>query len=176
MKEKSYLPVKQTALFQVALLFFAVVFASTAVSAWAAGNQVVINLTQKKVVKGPGGKETYEAAEKIFPGDVIEYTAECTNSGNTAVTNFKPQIPIPVDKGLVYVAGTAKPAKAEASIDGVRFAPMPLKRKVRLPNGKEAIRDIPYSQYKFIRWNLGTLPAGKTVTVSARVRLAAPGR
>ncbi len=176
MEKKPFLSNGSLKLLRAALVLIAVVLVSPAASGWAAGKgPVAVKLTQRRVMKGPGGKETYTSAAKASPGDVIEYTAAYTNNGKTAVTNLMGELPVPA--GTQYVPGTARPAKVMASIDGVKFLLVPLKRKVRLPNGKEAIRDVPYSKYKFLGWQLGELPAGKTVTVSARVRLAsAPGK
>lgn len=45
-----------------------------------------------------------------------------------------------------------------------------------LPDGRTARREVPASEYRFLRWNLGDLPAGSTRTVRARMQLPAVAR
>lgn len=130
---------------------------------------IVVELTAKKVVSGAGGKETYEPADMAKPGDIIEYSAVYKNTGKEAVKDLKGTLPVP--KEMEYQPGTAVPADIQASLDGKKYASVPLKKKVRLPNGREEIREIPYAEYRYLRWAINELSPGQSVTVSARMKL-----
>ncbi len=130
---------------------------------------VTVDLKGQKVVKADG-KEKFESADKAKPGEVIQYTAVYKNKGKKDAASVLATIPVPL--GTEYLPGTAKPADVTASLDGKEFAPLPLKRKVRLPSGKEEMRDVPYEEYRAIRWNVKTLGAGKSATVSLRVKIS----
>lgn len=155
------------AVFCFLLILMACLIAPTAYSA--DSKDVVVELLAKKVIMGTDGKERYSSAEKATPGEIIEYTALYKNRGSNEVKNLQGTLPVP--QGMEYLPGTARPEKVNASLDGKKFAPVPLKRKVRLPNGKEEQRDVPYNEYRYIGWDLANLPAGQTMTVSARMRL-----
>ena len=131
---------------------------------------VAVELTGRKVVKDASGKEKFESAEKAKPGDVIEYRAVYRNKGKGTVTNLKGVIPVPM--GTEFIPGSAKPSQITVSLDDKEYAPVPLKRKVTLPSGKKEMQDVPYEEYRFIRWDMQTLAPGKGSTVSMRVKLS----
>ena len=135
-----------------------------------AGNQapkaVEAKLAVFHVGKNAEGKEALLAADKAAPGDTLEYQTAYQNNGKSAVKSLAATLPLPA--GLAYVAGSAKPANPQASVDGKTFAAMPLKTMVKAPNGKLEEKLVPYSEYRALRWNLGDLPANEKVTVSAR--------
>lgn len=131
---------------------------------------VVVELKGQKVVKGTDGKEKFESADKAKPGDVIEYKAAYRNKGKKPAANMLATIPVPL--GTEFIPGSSKPAKATASVDGKEYAPVPLKRKVTLPSGKEELRDVPFEEYRFIRWEMKVLEPGKSATFSMRVRIS----
>jgi len=132
-------------------------------------NDLAITLTAQKVVVTAEGKEMLVAADKAFPGDIIEYTGVFKNTTAKDIGNLKPVIPIPV--GMTYIGGSAKPKPDEASLEGKNYAPYPLKRKVKLADGKEEEQAVPWSDYRSVRWNTGDLKAGETVILSLRARL-----
>jgi len=72
---------------------------------------------------------------------------------------------------MQYLPTTAAPTQALASVDGQHFEAIPLKRQVRLANGTDALRDVPYGEYRYLRWTLGDMAAGSSRTVHARVRV-----
>ena len=129
-----------------------------------------VELTGKKVIKEANGKEKFENASAAKPGDIIEYQAVYHNKGKKKVTDVHAIIPVPV--GTDYIPGSARPAKISASLDGKDYAPAPLKRKVKLPSGKEELKEVPATEYRFIRWGLKTLAPGQSVPVSVRVRIS----
>ncbi len=134
---------------------------------------VEIDLQQFKVLVSPEGKETLGGAETIKPGEMIEYRATYMNMGKEGVKNIQATLPIPL--GMEYLSKTAKPAGAKASLDGVKYEAIPLMRKVKLPNGKEVEQEVPYSEYRFLSWNIDELGGEKSAVASARVRLAPLG-
>lgn len=117
------------------------------------------------------GGENLIAAGHAQPGDLLEYRAHYRNAGPEPVRQVVATLPLPAG-GMVYVPGSASPADAEASSDGRHFEPMPLQRWVVLPDGTREKRPVPPEEYRSLRWHLGDLPPHRTVTVSARVRVA----
>jgi uncharacterized repeat protein (TIGR01451 family) len=128
-------------------------------------------LTSKKVVVGTDKKETLVEAKDVKPGEIIEYQATYTNKGQTRVSNLTANLPIP--EGTDFLRASAKPALgAKASLGDGKFDAIPLKRKVKTPDGKELEQEVPLALYRVLQWNLGELAAGKSTTVSARVRIS----
>jgi hypothetical protein len=72
-----------------------------------------------------------------------------------------------------YLPDTARPAPAQASLDGRNFAPIPLKRKVTLPTGEVQEQEVPATEYRALRWNLGEMAPGTKTTLIARTRIGA---
>jgi uncharacterized repeat protein (TIGR01451 family) len=138
-----------------------------------ASAEVIANLTARKVVSAPGGGPAYQPADQASPGDVIEYQAVYTNQGKSLVKNLVPTMPIP--SGMEYIPGSAKPAQVMASLDGKKFEAVPLKRMVTLPNGKQELREVPYEEYRFVRWTGGDMTAGSSTMVSARTKMSDVG-
>jgi uncharacterized repeat protein (TIGR01451 family) len=130
---------------------------------------VEVTLRAFQVSPALGGKlvPTLEAR----PGDVIEYQVTYRNPAREAAKQVAATLPVP-DGGMAYLDGSASPGALQASLDGVHFAPTPLKREVTR-EGKRVRETVPPSEYKFLRWNLGDLAAGQQVTVKARMHLAA---
>jgi len=125
-------------------------------------------LTQRKVVRSPEGIEKYEDASTVKPGDVIEYQVVYTNRGAKAVSGLVADLPIP--EGLAYQPKSAKPGQSRVKVatkDGV-FSAEPLSRNVA---GKS--ENIPYADYRSLRWSLGQLPAHGVTTVTARAQVEA---
>lgn len=127
-------------------------------------------LTAKKVELADDKKERLIEAKTAKPGEVIEYVATYSNKGKTAVRDVLATLPIPAD--TIFVRDTPRPATARASVGDGKFAAIPLKRKVKLPSGKEEEIEVPFSEYRALQWSLGELAAGKSVVVSARVRVS----
>jgi uncharacterized repeat protein (TIGR01451 family) len=146
----------------VALLAFA-----TLASAQSAG-PVETRLEASKVERAADGRERLVPAQAVKPGDVIEYTASYRNTGSQAVHDLDATLPIPAN--TEFVAGSAKPAGAKASLDGRAFAAMPLKRRV-MRGGKPVEEDVPLREYRYLRWHVAQLGAGKSVSFDARVKV-----
>jgi uncharacterized repeat protein (TIGR01451 family) len=152
------------------LAFFAL---TCVVSTASAEREVQVTMTAHRITTTDRGAERLVKAEQAKPGETIEYRARYLNPGDAAVRQLVASIPIP--EGTEYMPGTAAPAQVFASVDGKNFAPAPLKRRVRLPNGKEAEVDVPAREYRALRWTIGTLAASGERTVSARVRVTPVG-
>ena len=131
---------------------------------------VEVNLTQSKVVAGPNGTERLVAADRAAPGELIEYRATYTNRGTTPVRDLAATLPVPV--GMVYVPGTLVPTVAFAST-GKEFAAIPLKRKMRLADGREVETDVPFPDYRSLQWRHIELAPGQSMAVTARMRMDA---
>lgn len=115
-------------------------------------------------------REVLVSAAQAKPGEILEYRAVYTNDGKRDVRQLMATLPIPV--GVEYLPRTAAPAVVLASLDGKSYAAVPLTRKERTADGRDVIRAIPASEYRFLRWAVGTLPAKQARTVKARVRVS----
>lgn len=151
----------------------AIAIAIVAVAAFApalalADSDVRVALTSQRVTL-VDGKEVLVPADKARPGDVLEYRAVYRNDGRAAVRDLDATLPVP--NGLEYLPKTAAPAVVLASTDGRTFAPVPLVRPTRAADGSEVVREVPLSEYRALRWSLGTLAAKQSRTVHARMRV-----
>jgi len=127
-------------------------------------------ILQAARVTTTNSREVLASAAKAKPGEILEYRAVYQNDGKRDVRQLMATLPIP--SGVEYLPRTAAPAVVLASLDGRSFAAVPLTRKERMADGREVIREIPASEYRFLRWAVGTLPAKQARTVTARVRVA----
>jgi uncharacterized repeat protein (TIGR01451 family) len=128
-----------------------------------------IVLEQRKIVVDASGREKTEAAESSRPGDVIEYVATYRNKGKNPARQIEGTVPVP--EGMEFTGKQSGPSAFLASLDGQRFALPPLKRRVKTADGREISVDALDSDYKALRWQLGDLAPGKSLSVSARMRL-----
>jgi uncharacterized repeat protein (TIGR01451 family) len=129
-----------------------------------------VSLTAQRVAVDTRGRESFEPATEAKPGQVVEYRAAYRNPTASSVRDVQATLPIP--QGTEYVVSTARPAPALASIDGRTFETLPLKRRVKLANGQTVVREVPLSEYRYLRWSLGAIAAKSTESVSARVRVS----
>lgn len=118
------------------------------------------------------GKTVFKPAAEGRPGDVLQYSGTYRNGGSVPADKLLATVPVP--PGTTFIAGSAEPPQAQASTDGTRFAPMPLVRSVRQPDGSERKEPVPLAEYRALRWDVGTLAAGRSAVVSLRVRIDAP--
>jgi uncharacterized repeat protein (TIGR01451 family) len=118
------------------------------------------------------GKAVLKPAMQSKPGEVIDYSSTYKNSGTAAAEKLVATVPVPV--GTTLIAGSAEPAQALASTDGTVFAAMPLMRTVRQADGSQRSEAVPLADYRALRWDLGTLAAGRATVVSLRTRIDSP--
>jgi uncharacterized repeat protein (TIGR01451 family) len=128
-----------------------------------------IKLERRKVVS-VGGKEALDSAAVAKPGDVLVETATYTNKSKGALTKVEATLPVPPNTELVM--GSVTPEGAKASLDGAIFGAIPLKRKIKNAKGVEIEQAVALSEYRFLRWYPGELPAGKSLAFSARFKVA----
>jgi hypothetical protein len=140
-------------------------------AASAQGTAVTSKLVAQRV-EMVDGKAVAKPAGEGKPGEIIEYSGTYHNGGAAAVDKLLATIPVPI--GTSYVAGSSSPALAQASTDGTRFAPMPLMRSVKQPDGSERKEAVPLSDYRAVRWEVGALTPGGNAVVSLRVRIDVP--
>ena len=152
--------------FAIALLIM-VALGFTVSGAAAAGN-VSVRLTANRVTK-IDGREVLIPAAQAHPGETLEYRAVYRNEGAGSARDVAATLPIP--RGTSYLRGSAEPSTVEASLDGHTFAPVPLLRRVREPDGRSVLREVPVSEYTALRWPLGSLSARQARAVRARVRI-----
>jgi uncharacterized repeat protein (TIGR01451 family) len=158
-----------------ALVIFALLAMNSVTVAWAknetatAKEPVVVTLTQKRIVVDAKGNEKKEDAPKVKPGDLLEYSVVYHNRSKQAISGLKASLPIPA--GLVYVKQSAKPALVQATTDGISYGNEPLLRTEKDKAGNEQQVEVPYVEYRSLRWEVGNLEASKQVSVSARVRV-----
>lgn len=138
--------------------------------ALAQGNgDVSVVLEQHKVIVAADGKEIREEAKSSRPGDLIEYVASYRNTGKSTARGLLGVLPVP--DGMSYAGSNSGPQPMQASLDGKKYEVPPLKRVVRQADGSTKTETVPPGEYRSLRWNLGDLPAGQRVQVSARMRL-----
>jgi uncharacterized repeat protein (TIGR01451 family) len=130
--------------------------------------QVESKLEARKVVL-KDGKESFESGAAAKPGDTIEYVATYTNKGKTPVGKLEPTLPIPAN--TEFIAASQKPGDAKASTGGTQYDVIPLKRKIKQPDGKEIEQTVPLREYRSLRWFQNELAAGATATFVARVKV-----
>lgn len=125
-------------------------------------------LEARKVMRAADGQETFAPATAAKPGDVIEYAATYRNVSRQPVRNLEATLPIPGN--TEFVPGSARPASAKASVDSRSWGDMPLQRKVRR-DGREVDEQVPFREYRYLRWFPGELGGEKSMTFTARVRV-----
>ena len=133
-----------------------------------AGGGVTVQLTANRITKSQG-REVLSPADQAQPGETLEYRATYHNDSASEARGLAATLPIP--RGTSYVPGTASPRRVEASLDGHTFAPVPLTRTVRTADGRTVVREVPVSEYRALRWPLGSLPKSQSRAVTARVRI-----
>lgn len=138
-------------------------------AAASAGSDVQVTLKAQRV-SVVDGKETLTPAAQVKPGDIVEYRAIYLNAGDQAARQVMATLPVPA--GMEFVGRTASPSRLEASLDGKTFAQVPLTRRVKQSDGREVVRVVPASEYRWLRWPLGTLDTKASRTVAARMRVS----
>jgi uncharacterized repeat protein (TIGR01451 family) len=148
--------------------------------AWAADGEVaannkvpiVVKLKQFKVVKDAKGEPKLMDASLVLPGDVIEYQATYSNRG---LTPLSVTATLPVPESVEYVKESAKSSTSlphTVALKDSQFAQEPLVRRVTETGGAAVTQQVPYAQYRFVRWDLGKLMPGASIEVSIRAQVA----
>jgi uncharacterized repeat protein (TIGR01451 family) len=136
-----------------------------------AQSAIEMKLTQWRVVEDAKKGEIFLEAKSVKPGDVIEYRSVASNVSKKAVQSLVVDLPLP--EGLEYLPGSSKPttpAATAATKDGV-YAEQPLVLTIKDKDGKAVKENVPYYEYRSLRWSLGDLLPGKSIEVKARARV-----
>lgn len=142
---------------------------SLSVFAQAAAEPLAVTLTVSRVQVGADAKETLQEARAVKPDDILEYRAVYANRSGKPLSGVVANLPLPA--GLDFQPGSAAPLSVLASTDGKEFRPSPLTRTV-LRNGKEVQEQVPYSEYRALRWQLGQIEPGAEVAVKVRAKVS----
>jgi hypothetical protein len=135
----------------------------------AADNPLDIRLERSKVVI-IAGKESLQNASTAKPGDVLQDLATYINKSSRALSGVEATLPVPANTELMMNSVT--PATARASVDGINFFAMPLKRKVKQANGVEVEQAVAVSEYRYLRWYPGELGPKQSIVFSAQFKVA----
>jgi len=147
----------------------ALLFALAIPAAALAADPVTADLKVFRVTEDAQGKEVLTPVTEVAQGDIVEYQVIYTNHTEAAITQLSPLLPIPGE--LCFLPETALPVVVLASTDGAQFAPVPLQELVVLPDGTKQERPIPVQRYRMLKWQIGTLDAGSSIQVSARMQV-----
>ena len=135
----------------------------------ALAQMVASELTLMGITKQSNGQESLAAVNTIKPGDLLQYTAVYKNTGKQSAKQMVATLPIPAE--TEFIASSAVPATAMASLDGKLYQSIPLVREVKQANGKLVTVTVPFGEYRFLRWPERELAAGASFSASARVRV-----
>jgi uncharacterized repeat protein (TIGR01451 family) len=149
----------------------AVAFATLGAAAWAQANVQSV-LVAEKLVRAPSGQLSRSAADNVKPGDLVVYTATYRNSGKEAARALVLTVPVPTGTDYQGRQPDEKLAPALASLDGQAFAAIPLTRKVKNAQGQEVVQQVPFAEYRFLRWNVAELAAGAQLSVQLTTRVS----
>lgn len=143
----------------------------TALSGTVCGAEdVKVNLEVHLVQVDTNGREVLRPANQASPGDILEYKVTCKNQGDSIARDVRATLPVPV-KGLLFLEKQSEVKNIQASVDGNRFASLPLQKYITTPDGFIKTTVVDPIDYRFLRWNVGDLPAQGSKTVYARMRL-----
>ena len=157
----------------IALLPASAMAATAAAPSGQAAEQVSPTLVLqafKVITAQPGKPERLVDAEQARAGDQLEYRAVYRNPTAATMHHVMVTVPVPTD-GVEYVLDTATPHADLASSDGKQFSQLPLLRVVTGLDGRKVSRPAPGADYRYLRWDLGDVPAGGVRTVRTRVQL-----
>jgi uncharacterized repeat protein (TIGR01451 family) len=131
-----------------------------------------IVLKQFKVIKDEKGDTKLMDAPLVVPGDVIEYHATYSNHGKTALPVVAT---LPIPEALEYIKDSASATPRVAytvALKDSQFAKEPLMQTTVAASGATLSQPVPYASYRYVRWDLGRLPAGSSVEVTVRAKVS----
>jgi len=137
-----------------------------------AASPIAINLKQFKVIQTEQGEQKLIDAALVVPGDVIEYRATYVNRASVALPVVAT---LPVPESMEYIKESAKANGNLAhtvALKDSRYSAEPLLQKVTTAGGQIQTQPAPYAAYRFVRWDLGRLPAESSVDVSIRAKVS----
>ncbi|SUD90947.1 hypothetical protein [Psychrobacter phenylpyruvicus] len=141
----------------LAAVLSSILLAMTATTAQA-NDALKMSLSASKVVTNSQGERIYIPVNTAKIGTLIQYKATYSNTLNTSIQNATLTLPIPTNTEFT---GEAYPPSAQASLDYYNYHDLPLMRMV---DGK--LVEVPYSEYKSLRWDIKYIPPRKSVSVA----------
>ncbi len=125
------------------------------------------------IEKTEDGEEEFTQAERVEPGDVIEYRLRYRNVSEQALTEIVATGPI--HESTDYVEGSATASVAmtpQFSIDqGGSFQFAPVTYQVALADGRIEEREATPDMYTHVRWRIAELPPSEETELRYRVRV-----
>ena len=116
------------------------------------------------------GKEKLTEADKVSPGDIIEYQLTYQNKTGDEIKNLKPVLPIPF--GTELVENTTSPKIDDASISNeTSFKGYPIMKEVTLPNGSKTKIKAAAKEYRYIRWTVDSMKNNENKLFKVRVKV-----
>ena len=120
------------------------------------------------VVDQEENEEKLVDLESVNPGDIVQYDLVYRNNMASAISNLKPELPVP--GGMVYLNETASPELVGASLNREgQFEALPIVRQRTLPNGESRDITVPAEEYQRLQWLIPDLAAGEEVVISVRM-------
>jgi len=156
----------------IALISSMLMFSSQASATSGQGHLKVTSKVQKMVVVNKAGKKSYQfvPADKVLPGEIIQYNTFFQNISNKPANNINIVNPIP--KHTVYLPNSAQGKNTQAvfSVDGGKHYGTASTLKVRGKDGKW--HQAKPSDYTHIQWQYkGSLAPKAQQAVAFSVRL-----
>lgn len=121
----------------------------------------VMNAFLVRTVDGAEVLEPVTAQTQIKKGDLVEYQVLLTNNGKDRVRDMRVALSLPA--GAEFTGFVSPSIGTQASADGSRFVFMPIRSSV---NG--TTQNLPFAQYKALRWSIQDLGIGATTVVKYR--------
>ncbi len=121
----------------------------------------VMNAFLVRTVDGAEVLEPVTAQTQIKKGDLVEYHVLLTNNGKDRVRDMRVTLSLPA--GAEFTGFVSPSIGTQASADGSRFVFMPIRTSV---NG--TTQNLPFAQYKALRWSIQDLGIGATTVVKYR--------
>ncbi len=153
---------------------FLIITAVVAASASAEGPALKGEMDAHKIVVDGENREIAVSAEQVYPSDMVEYTLNYRNEGDSPASGVDLVGPVP--SGTVYLDKTASDIEGletRFSIDGGKsFHAAPVMYEVVRKDGTVEMRAATPDMITHIRWSVdGFFNAGQEVTVSYRVQV-----
>ena len=152
------------------LLVTSLSLGSTATRATEIAPDINVKLKVYRVVEHTKGRVELTPTTTAKPGDVLEYRSEYMNRGDQTARGLVGRLPIPEGQ-LEYIADPKSDTRLRASVDGKHYEALPLMRTVIQADGAQVQQAIPFTEYRFLAWDLGDLPRHGQATTTARLRM-----
>ena len=138
-----------------------------------AAKQLKVDLSLERFVT-VNGKEQTQNTDRAAPGEKLQYVANYHNTTHLIsapgmmLNGVSAVVPIP---GNMKYLGAASPQPSAASLDGKRYEPYPLMKRVTQSNGAVVQTPVPWDEYRYLKWDMGTIPADTQKSVKAMVQV-----